>query len=97
MTFVKLKCIPATSTVSSGKVTTLDHKIWNNSVELGALVSLALGLLGQLEEVVNGLGNSLTEETDGDPTGGFIPNADVEPNLVGNLKSKLYETSIQNY
>lgn len=45
---------------------TLDHEVLDDTVELGSLVSEALGASGELEEVLGGLGHVISEETDHD-------------------------------
>lgn len=49
------------SAVTLSKVTTLDHKIVNDSVEFAALVAFTLRLLSQLEEVLDSLWHSLSK------------------------------------
>lgn len=56
--------------ISTSKVTTLQHKLRNDTVERRALVTLLLGLLAQLAEVGGGLGNVGLEEVE-DDAGGF--------------------------
>jgi hypothetical protein len=46
----------------AGEVTTLEHELRDDAVETGALVTLTLGELAELTEVLGGLGNiSLVE------------------------------------
>ena len=78
--------LPSPCTVAPGEVPSLEHEVPDHPVELGPLVSLALGLLGQLYEVLHGLGHGLPEQPDLDPTGRLVADADVEPHLVGHLK-----------
>lgn len=62
----------STSAVAIGKVTTLDHEGFNDSVESGAFVAIALGSSSKHSEVLSGLGDGAAIETDHDPTEIFI-------------------------
>lgn len=65
----------------------MDHEVFYHPVELASLVSLALRLLSQLLEVLNGLGNGSAEEADLDATERLTPHCDVEVNLQRRKKS----------
>ena len=67
--------------VSSSEISALDHEIFDDSVERGALVSLSLGFLRQLLEVPGSFWYSFPEESDFNPSSRLSPNSDFEPNL----------------
>ena len=48
--------------VATGEVTTLEHELGDDTVELGALVTLDLGLGAELSEVLGSLGNNVVVE-----------------------------------
>ena len=50
----------------TGEVTTLKHELRDDTVERGALVSLALGSLAKLDEVLSGLGDIIGKEVEDD-------------------------------
>lgn len=58
----------ATGAIALGEVTTLDHEVLNNAVELGAFVTVSellavfLHASSQGTEVLNGLGNGLESQ-----------------------------------
>ena len=52
----------------AGEVTALEHELRDDTVEGRALVSLSLGELAKLTEVLGGLGNVLLEEVEDDTT-----------------------------
>ncbi len=73
-------------TVSPGEVSSLEHEVLDDPVELALDVSLALGrLLGQLDEVLGRLGHRLAEQPDLDAAGLLAADGDVEPHLVSHL------------
>lgn len=47
-----------------GEVTTLEHELGDDTVELGALVALALGVVAELSEVGSGLGDNVLVEAE---------------------------------
>lgn len=51
--------------VTTGKVTTLEHELRDDTVEAGALVSLTLRGLAELTEVASGLGDIGLVEAEG--------------------------------
>jgi hypothetical protein len=55
-----------TSTVVAGEVTTLEHELGDDTVEGRALVTLTLGKLAELTEVLSSLGDVLLEEVEDD-------------------------------
>jgi len=69
-------------TIATSEVSALDHEVPDNAVELGSLVALTDGLLlGQLDEVLGGDGNSLAEDADLNGSGRNAANFDVEEDL----------------
>lgn len=54
--------------VVAGEVTTLEHELGDDTVEAGSLVTLSLGELAKLTEVLGGLGDNIIEEVEGDAT-----------------------------
>jgi hypothetical protein len=73
------------SAIAGCKVTTLNHELFDHTVEHGALVvkrfaTLANALLSGAEsaEVLGRLGHDIIEELEGDATGTFAAYADVE-------------------
>lgn len=52
--------------VATGEVTTLEHELGDDTVEGRALVTLTLGLVAKLSEVLGGLGNILGVELEVD-------------------------------
>ena len=77
----------AASTITAGKVTSLDHKVLDNAVEGRTLVSEALLSSGQSPEVLGSLGGRLAIETNDNATKLLITVGNVEVDLVGNLWS----------
>ena len=76
---------PSTGAVSPGEVAALEHEVLDDPVEDAALISLSLGLVGELDKVFHSLGNSLAEQTNLNLAHVLPTNGDVEPNLVGHL------------
>ena len=69
-------------TIATSEVSALDHEVPDNAVELGSLVALTDGLLlGQLDEVLGGDGNSLAEDADLNGSGRNAANFYVEEDL----------------
>jgi hypothetical protein len=80
-----------TGAVTACKVTALDHKVLDYTMELGALVALAfLTSHGQLSEVLNSLGHNVAEETDDDTTGRLVSDFDIKKDLLGHQR-RLFE------
>lgn len=50
----------------AGEVTTLEHELGDDTVEGRALVTLTLGKLAELTEVLSSLGDVLLEEVEDD-------------------------------
>lgn len=50
----------------AGEVTSLEHELGDHTVEAGVLVTLALGELAELTEVLGGLRDILLEEVEVD-------------------------------
>ena len=55
--------------VAAGEVTTLEHKVRNDTVELGTSVSKALLAGAESTEVLGGLGDDIVEEVEVDAAG----------------------------
>jgi hypothetical protein len=55
--------------VATSEVTTLEHKVRDDTVEGGALVALLLRPLAQLPEVCSSLGNNVVKEVENDAAG----------------------------
>lgn len=77
----------AASAVAAGEVTTLDHEVLDDTVELGALVAeglarLAHALLAGAEsaEVLSGLGDDVGEELKDDAASSNTADGDIEEN-----------------
>ena len=64
--------------VSSGEVSTLQHEVLDDSVEGAALVSLGLGLGGQLGKVPDSSGHHLSKQANLDCSSVSSANGDVE-------------------
>lgn len=75
----------STSAVTLGEVTTLNHKVLDNTVEGGPLVAKALLASGQSAEVLNSLGDRLAVQTDDDAAERLVALGDVEEDLVRDL------------
>lgn len=60
---------------------TLDHEVFDDSVEFRAFVAFSDGFLGEFLEVFGSLWHGSTEETDLDATGILTSNFNVEENL----------------
>ena len=78
----------ATSAVAPGEVTTLDHEVWDDTMELAALVvewlaGLAHALLTSAEaaEVLSGLWDDVAEKLKDDPADLLASDTDIEENL----------------
>mmetsp|Transcript_12582 Transcript_12582/g.27172 ORF Transcript_12582/g.27172 Transcript_12582/m.27172 type:complete len:213 (-) Transcript_12582:10-648(-) len=82
----------ATSAVTASEVSTLDHELRNDPVELRTLEVQGLAGLphtlltsAQGTEILYSLGDSLSEQTDHDATCWLATNLDIEEHLVGDL------------
>jgi hypothetical protein len=60
--------IPRDAHVSAGEVTTLEHELGDDAVELGALVAEARGAGAQFPEVTGSPGDNVVVEVESDPT-----------------------------
>lgn len=67
----------------------MNHKVFDDSMELAVLVSLAFVLLRQLLEVSRGLGNGAAEEADFDAARRLASDRDVEEHLKKEKKNSL--------
>mmetsp|Transcript_10872 Transcript_10872/g.22634 ORF Transcript_10872/g.22634 Transcript_10872/m.22634 type:complete len:321 (+) Transcript_10872:56-1018(+) len=78
----------APRSVSCGEVSSLDHEVLDDSVELAALVSEA-GLAGaELAEVLGGLGDVVAEEPHHHAPGGHAADFNVEVHLGGDVRDR---------
>ncbi len=74
----------ATSSVSSGKVTTLAHELGDDTVEAASFVAEAGFTSAEGTEVLSGLGDNIGEELKGDAAKGFTIGGHIEEdNRVG--------------
>lgn len=64
----KRREIDSVTYVVVGEVTTLKHELGDDTVELGALVALACGVVTELSEVGGGLGDNVVVELEADAT-----------------------------
>lgn len=69
-------------TVAIGEVTTLNHKLLDDSVESRALKSEALLVSSESTEVLRSLGHSFSIQSHDNPAEWFISMSDVEIDLV---------------
>ncbi len=69
-------------TVTVSEITTLNHKLLDDSVESRALVSKTLLASGKSTKVLRGLGDSLSVQSNNNPAERFIPMRDVKVNLT---------------
>ncbi len=92
----------ASSSISSSKVTTLDHEVGNNSVEFTSLEGKfkSIDLLVSLTEsnkILNGFGYSITEHVDNNIPGTCSANIDGEGDCVsGCFLNKLSKYSFES-
>ena len=68
----------ATSAVTLGEITSLEHKFGNDTMEGGSLVSKAVLTSGEFTEVFRGLGDHIVVEFEHDTTGWLAADGDVE-------------------
>lgn len=73
--------VKTSSAISLCEVTSLDHKVFDHSVELAALVPFTFRQLGQLHEILDRLRNSFAEQTDLYSTRILITDFDIKPYL----------------
>merc|ERR1711890_10974 len=88
----ELRTISVLSSVSHGEPPSsimLQLEVLDNPVELAPLVSLTLGLLRQLHEVLHSLRHSFPKQSNLDPSNGFSSYRDVKPHFVSHLGSFL--------
>lgn len=84
----------ASCAISLGEVSSLQHEVLDDAVELAALVALALGLQRQLLEVLHRLGHGLAEQADLHSLHGGAAHRDVEPDLE--LYHRLFTVVTEN-
>lgn len=83
----------APCTITASEVTTLNHEVFDDTVELGAFVAvinlspILFDSRGQSTEVLYCLGNGATEEANYDATQILITVLDVEVNFVRDLRA----------
>ena len=65
------------------EITSLHHEVSDDSVELASLEAEPVLTGAQLVEVLRGLGDQVTEQTDLDATYRSIADADVEEDFLG--------------
>jgi hypothetical protein len=75
----------ATSAVTLGEVTALDHKVLDDTVESRTLITKALLASSQSAEVLSCLGDSLAVEAHNDTAELLVTLLNVEEDLVGDL------------
>ena len=68
-------------TISIGEVATLDHELWDHTVESGTLITIALLASGQSSKVLGSLRNSLSVEANDDTAKFFITGSDIKVDL----------------
>ena len=61
-----------------GEVTTLEHELWDDTVEARACVTEAVLARSKLTEVPSGLGYDVVEELEDDTASGLVVNRDIE-------------------
>lgn len=70
----------ATSAVATGEVTTLEHKVGDDTVELGVGVTEALLASAESAEVLGGVGDNVGAQLHGDAAEGGTVDGDIEVN-----------------
>lgn len=70
-----------TSSISFGEVTSLDHEVVYDSVELAAFVAFTFRFLGQLEEVLCCLRDSLSKQANYNGSDLFTANPHIKTDL----------------
>ena len=73
-------------TIAASEVAALNHKVGDDTMELRGFVALADWLLGQLDEVLDGLWYHLAEQTDHNLSNALVADFDVEKDLIGHLE-----------
>ena len=78
----------ASSTISTCEVTTLNHEVWNDSVEFTSFVSKFHAIVFKVsftesDEIFDGFGDSVTEHVNDNVTGIFSINVDGEGHSMG--------------
>uniref|UniRef100_A0A8D8XNA6 Uncharacterized protein n=1 Tax=Cacopsylla melanoneura TaxID=428564 RepID=A0A8D8XNA6_9HEMI len=69
----------STSSISLGVISSLDHEVFDDSVEFAALVTLTNRTFGKFNKVGNSLGNSFTKQTNFYFANVNITDFDLEP------------------
>ena len=77
----------ATSAISLGEVTALDHELLDDTVESRPFIAESLLPSREGAEVLGGLGDGLAIETNDDAANGLVALRDIEVDLVGDLGS----------
>lgn len=73
--------VKTSSAISFCEVTSLDHKVFDHSVEFAALISFTFWQFGKLDEILDCLRNGFAEQTDLHSTRSLIADLDFEPYL----------------
>lgn len=68
----------STGAVATGKVTTLEHEVGDDTVEAGALVAETVYTSGELTEVARRLGYHVVVKLEGDAARGLVVDSDIE-------------------
>lgn len=79
----------ATSAVTSGEISSLDHEVFDDSVEFAAFITFACRFFSKLNEVLGSFGYSSTEQSNLHTLRFVFAHFDVEPNLM-NRTVKIY-------
>lgn len=77
----------SSSPVTLREITTLNHEVLDNAVEVGAFVAVALIASSQYSEILRCLGNSLSVQSKHNPAQRLTPMLNVEVDLAGNLRT----------
>ena len=72
-------------TVSSGKVATLKHKVFDHTVKYWISISIWFGLSRKLTEIFYSLGDGFSEKTNFNWSDSFTPDCYVKFNLMSNF------------
>lgn len=79
----------ASSSIATSKVTSLNHELLDDTMEGRALVTIAMGTLGELKEVLGGPGDILSEKTDDDASNILVALLHIKVDLVGDDRAGL--------
>uniref|UniRef100_A0A1L8E6Q7 Uncharacterized protein n=1 Tax=Haematobia irritans TaxID=7368 RepID=A0A1L8E6Q7_HAEIR len=76
-----------TSTITACKITTLNHEIFDNTMEFAASIAFSSRSLGQLFKVCNCFWNGFSKQSNLNTTNGVVTNADVKVDLISYFRS----------